>query len=125
MADGTPNTMPVFLGQGIGPDGRNYGNGYYRDIFRTLSEPFVEDADWFRLRNVSLSYNMPAKWFAKTRVIRDMTATITGNNLWLSTPYSGFDPEASSTAANSNADGFAGFNYPAVRSVLLTLNVNF
>ena len=125
MADGTANTMPVFMGQGIGPDGRNYGNGYYRDIFRTLSEPFVEDADWFRLRNVSLSYNLPAKWFAKTKVIRDMTATITGNNLWLSTPYSGFDPEASSTAANSNADGFAGFNYPAVRSVLFTLNVNF
>ena len=125
LADGTANSMPVWLGQGVGPDGRNYSNGYYRDIFRTVSEPFVEDADWFRLRNVSLSYAMPAKWFAKTKVIRDITATITGNNLWLSTPYSGFDPEASSTAASSNADGFSGFNYPAVRSFLFTLAVNF
>ncbi len=125
LADGTPNTQAVFLGQGIGPDGRNYGDGYYRLLHRGLSENFVENAEWVRLRTLSISYAMPAKWFAKTKLIRSMTLSLTGNNLWLNTPYSGFDPETSATPANSNADGFAGFSYPAVRSVFFNLNVNF
>ncbi len=125
LADGSPNTQPVYLGQGIGPDGRNYGDGYYRIIHRSLSENFVEDADWFRLRTLSIGYAMPAKWFTKTKIIKDMTATLTGNNLWLATPYSGYDPETSATPGNSNSDGFAGFSYPAVRSVFFSLNVNF
>jgi len=125
LADGTANTQAVYLGQGVGPDGRNYGDGYYRIIHRSLSENFVEDADWFRLRTLSLSYAMPAKWFTKTNLIKDMTFTVTGNNLWLSTPYSGYDPETSANPASSNADGFAGFSYPSVRSVFFNLNVNF
>lgn len=125
LANGTPNTQTVFLGQGVGPDGRNYGEGYYRTVYRGISEFFVEDADWFRLRTLSIAYQMPAKWFAKTKIIKGMDATITGNNLWLSTPFTGFDPENSSTTAASNADGFAGFTYPGVRSVFFNLNVNF
>ncbi len=125
LADGSLNTQPVFLGQGLGPDGRSYGDGYYRLSHRSISENFIEDAEWFRLRTLSLSYKLPSKWFAKTKIIQDMTASITGNNLWLSTPYSGFDPETSATPASSNADGFSGFSYPGVRSVFFNLNVNF
>ncbi|NJO87226.1 MAG: TonB-dependent receptor, partial [Lewinella sp.] len=33
-ANGEANTRPVFLGQGIGPDGVNYGAGYYRNRYR-------------------------------------------------------------------------------------------
>ena len=32
LADGTPNTKPVFLGQGKGPDNFDYGNGFYRNV---------------------------------------------------------------------------------------------
>jgi TonB-linked SusC/RagA family outer membrane protein len=125
LADGTPNTQEVWLGQGVGPDARNYGDGYYRIIHRSLSENFVEDADWIRLRTLTIGYNLPSKWFAKSSFIKSMNANITGNNLWLSTPYSGFDPETSATPAGSNLDGFAGFSYPAVRSVFFNVNVNF
>ncbi|HVI47667.1 MAG TPA: SusC/RagA family TonB-linked outer membrane protein, partial [Chitinophaga sp.] len=45
-ADGTPNTQEVYLQQGKGPDGRNYGAGYYRNIYRGVTENFVEDASW-------------------------------------------------------------------------------
>lgn len=125
LADGSPNTQAVWLGQGVGPDARNYGDGYYRIIHRSLSENFVEDADWFRLRTLTIGYNLPTKWFSKSSFIKSMNANLTGNNLWLTTPYSGYDPETSATAAGSNADGFAGFSYPAVRSVFFNVNVNF
>ena len=125
LADGSPNTKPVWLGQGTGPDGVNYGSaGYYRATYRGISENFVEDASWVRLRNLSLSYSIP-ETILKKGVIKNATITATGNNLILITHYSGFDPESSSTSAGSNADAFAGFTYPAVRSYLLSLNLNF
>ncbi|WP_230679823.1 SusC/RagA family TonB-linked outer membrane protein [Pontibacter sp. 172403-2] len=124
LADGTPNTKPVYLGQGIGPDGVDYGDGFYRNIHRGVSENFVEDASWVRLRSLTLSYNLPSRWFEDI-FIKNTSVSLTGNNLWLSTKYSGYDPENSSSPSGSNVDGFAGFTYPAVRSYLFTLNVGF
>ncbi|MBB4079798.1 TonB-linked SusC/RagA family outer membrane protein [Lewinella aquimaris] len=122
-ADGSPNTKPVWLGQGEGPDGENYGAGYYRNRYRGSTENFVEDADWFRLRNVSLSYQLPAA-LLETVFIRTAGITLTGNNLWLETPYSGFDPEGNRGNGNGD-DGFGGFTYPSVRSIFVTLNLGF
>lgn len=124
LADGSVNTQPVWLGQGVGPDGVNYTNGYYRNLHRTVSENFIEDASWVRLRSVSLGYSLPSKLLQST-FIKNATLTLTGNNLWIGTNYSGFDPETSSTSSGSNVDGFTGFTYPAVRSFLFTLNARF
>lgn len=125
-ADGTPNTKAVYLGQGRGPDGVNYGNGYYRNIYRGVTENFIEDASWVRLRSLTLSYSLPAKLLTQSKVFKAASISITGNNLWLSTRYTGFDPESSSFNAASNAaEGFSGFTYPGVRSFLATVNVQF
>lgn len=124
LADGSANTKQVWLGQGTGPDGVNYGTaGYYRNVYRTISENFVEDASWVRLRNVSLSFNLPQS-VLKNGFVKGASVTFTGNNLLLFTDYSGFDPESSSFSASSNFDGFAGFTYPALRSYLVSLNIN-
>jgi hypothetical protein len=125
LADGSPNSKSVWLGQGTGPDGVNYGSaGYYRAVYRGITENFIEDASWVRLRNISASYNVPEK-ILKKGFIKNAAVTFTGNNLLLITHYSGFDPESSSTSSSSNADAFSGFTYPAVRSYLLSLNLNF
>jgi TonB-linked SusC/RagA family outer membrane protein len=124
LADGTPNTKPVYLGQGTGPDGVDYGNGYYRNVYRGVSEHFVEDASFIKLRTVSLTYNLNPKWLEKT-FIRAASVGFTGINLWMHTNYLGFDPESSSSQANSNLNGLAGFTYPALKSYMFNLNVTF
>jgi TonB-linked SusC/RagA family outer membrane protein len=124
LADGTPNTKSVWLGQGVGPDGIDYGDGFYRRVHRGVSENFVQDASWVRLRSLTLSYSLPSNLF-ENLFIKNTSVSLTGNNLWLSTKFSGFDPENSSSPSGSNVDGFAGFTYPAVRSYLFTLNVGF
>jgi TonB-linked SusC/RagA family outer membrane protein len=124
LADGTPNTQVVFMGQGVGPDGRDYTEGYYRNVYRGVTENFVEDASWVRLRNLSLSYKIPTS-FIKSNAIQNATVTFTGNNLLLWTNFSGFDPDASSFNSGSNVDAFTGFAYPAVRSFLFSINLNF
>ncbi|HZH67258.1 MAG TPA: SusC/RagA family TonB-linked outer membrane protein, partial [Flavisolibacter sp.] len=124
LADGTPNTKQVWLGQGVGPDGVNYGEGYYRTNYRAISEPFVNDASWIRLRSASIAYSLPTKWLPKT-FIRTASFSVTGNNLWLYTKYYGLDPESLSADSGSNVDGASGFTYPAARTFLFTLNVGF
>ena len=124
LDNGNANTQAVWLGQLTGPDGRNYGAGYYRNIYRGVSENFVEDASWIRLRTASLSYNLPSKIFTGN-FIKGVSTTLTGNNLLLITKFSGYDPESSSFSAGSNMDGFAGFSYPALKSVIFSINLNF
>jgi outer membrane receptor protein involved in Fe transport len=125
LADGTKNTKPVWLGQGVGPDGVDYGSsGYYRNVYRGISENFVEDASWVRLRTATLTYTLPKKILIHS-FVKNISLSFTGNNLILITPYKGFDPESSSTPSGSNLNGFAGFTYPALRSYIFTLNVGF
>ncbi|MBD0368635.1 MAG: SusC/RagA family TonB-linked outer membrane protein, partial [Flavisolibacter sp.] len=124
-ANGQPNTKQVYLGQGKGPDGVDYGNGFYRNIHRGVSENFIEDASFIKLRNVTLSYQFPSAILSRTKFITGASFSLTGNNLWLHTDYSGFDPESSSMSSGSISDGFAGFTYPATRSFLATLNLSF
>lgn len=125
LANGTPNTKEVWLGQGIDPaTGINYGNGYYRNVHRGVSETFIEDASWVRLRSVSLGYTLPKQWIQNS-FIKNVNVSVTGNNLILWTGYDGFDPESTTTNSGSNVEGFAGMTYPAVRSFLFSLNVGF
>jgi hypothetical protein len=124
LDDGSPNTQAVYLGQGLGPDGRDYGVGFYRNVHRTVTENFVEDASWIRLRNLSVGYTIPPR-LLKRSFVQGATVTFTGNNLLLFTDYRGFDPETSSFSSGSNVDAFSGFTYPALRSFLFSVNLNF
>ena len=124
-ADGKPNTKAVWLGQGTGPDDVNYGNGYYRNIYRGISENFIEDASWLRLRTTTLSYSLPENIFHNS-FVNNATFSFTGTNLILITKYKGFDPETRSDAASgSNFNISSGFSYPALRSFIFSLNVGF
>ncbi|HVU85238.1 MAG TPA: hypothetical protein VHC50_10375, partial [Puia sp.] len=124
LADGTKNNKVVWLGQGVGPDGVDYGDGYYRRFYRGISEHFVEDASFIKLRTLSLTYNLNPKWLTGT-FVKAASVGFTGNNLWIHTNYLGFDPESSSSVAGSNLNGFAGFTYPALRSFMFNINVTF
>lgn len=125
LANGTPNTKEVWLGQGIDPaTGINYGNGYYRNVHRGISDTFIEDASWVRLRSMSLGYTLPKQW-TQNSFAKSVNISVTGNNLFLWTRYDGFDPESTTTNSGSNVEGFAGMTYPAVRSFLFSLNVGF
>lgn len=123
LADGTTNTRPVWLGQGVGPDGFDYGsNGFYRNYHRNISENFVQDASFVKLRNLSLGYQLPKSWLSRTPLTAvSLSATV--NNVILWTPWINFDPESFSSGAGGNASGFSGLGYPGVTSTLFSLNL--
>src|SRR5690606_34333129 len=121
LADGSPNTQSVWLGQGVGPDGINYGAGYWRNSFRTISENFVTDASFIKLRNITLGYNMPENLISRTP-FNSLRVSLAANNIILYTPWDGFDPESFSAGAGGNAIGFTGLGFPGTQSYFLTLN---
>jgi hypothetical protein len=62
----------------------------------------------------------------KGSFVKSLAVSFTGNNLWLSTPYNGFDPEASDAISGDlTASSQAGFTYPQLRSYLFTINATF
>ncbi|SHN20108.1 TonB-linked outer membrane protein, SusC/RagA family [Cyclobacterium lianum] len=122
LADGSPNTQEVWLGQGVGPDGVDYGAGYWRNHYRTTSENFVSDASFIKLRNLTLAYNLNPAILGSTP-FRSARVSVAANNIILYTPWDGFDPESFSAGAGGNAIGFTGLGFPGVQSVFFNLNL--
>ncbi|MBB3695987.1 SusC/RagA family TonB-linked outer membrane protein [Flammeovirga yaeyamensis] len=95
---------------------------YYRQV-ALINEQFVYDASFIKLREVSVSYRLPANTLEKTP-FRNLSVTAYGNNLgylWRNTPN--IDPEASFTSGNGQ--GIEWFNMPLPRTFGFKLNANF
>lgn len=65
----------------------------------SVREATVYDGTVYRLREASLTYDMPSKWLEKTPFGK-VTLSVLGNNLWFFAPnvpkYTNFDPEVNS-----------------------------
>ena len=88
-----------------------------------VQEAYIQDGDFVRFREFSLSYSLP---FTVARAFRAQTASITlaGQNLALWTNYEGYDPEVVSNAgAAFNRDDF--FTQPPVRRWIARVNLTF
>ncbi|MCX7879824.1 MAG: SusC/RagA family TonB-linked outer membrane protein [Ignavibacteria bacterium] len=91
--------------------------------FGNNTEDFIEDASWIRLRELSLSYTLP-KAIVEYTPFSNIILTFTGRNLFLSTKYTGVDPETNLMGAYS-AQGLDYFNMPGIRSYNFTIAVDF
>ena len=122
-ADGSPNTREVFLGQGVGPDGVDYGAGYYRNVYRSSTENSVFDASYLKLRNLSVGYALPGRLLGPTGIDR-ARLRFAVSNIILWTPFEYWDPEVTSSGTG-NTQGFSGLAHPGVSSYTLTLDLGF
>lgn len=67
------------------------------DLLRT--NYFLENAAFLRLKNVTLSYELPKSILRKTKIIEEIRVFATGRNLLTFTQFSGVDPEIDSNIA--------------------------
>lgn len=114
LADGSTNTKPV--------SALNYFQNYIGDS-GGAAEQFVENVNWFRIRDISLSYRLKLKQLSN--FINYIDLSVTGRNLVLITNYKGVDPETSLTGADSNINGIDYFNNPGTKSYLFGVSVGF
>ncbi|WP_147204698.1 SusC/RagA family TonB-linked outer membrane protein [Segetibacter aerophilus] len=90
---------------------------------------WVESGSFLRLKNVSLSYNLPTSLISRQKLVRGVRATFGAQNLATITEYSGFDPEVGAyTGVNAGNNGPIGLDYgryPLTPIYTFSLNVNF
>jgi TonB-linked SusC/RagA family outer membrane protein len=77
----------------------------------------LEDASFLRLKNVSLSYNLPKNILQKSKVVQDFKIYIQAQNLWTLSEYEGYDPE-NDGAYELNA-------YPHAKTFTLGIDISF
>ena len=94
---------------------------YYSTLAGNVSRLFVQDASFIKLRQVSISYSLPAKLF--NNVIQGATVSLVARNLfYLMKKTDNIDPEAAFTA---NAQGLELGGVPPSRTYGLNLNFKF
>ena len=77
----------------------------------------LENASFMRLKNLSLSYDLPKRWLRATRFFENVRLNATARNLWTVTNYRGADPELDSNLALGN--------YPSTRQFTFGVEVSF
>jgi TonB-dependent starch-binding outer membrane protein SusC len=91
--------------------------------------PYMEPASFIKLREVTLSYNLPQAWttFISRAGLNFTNARLsaTGRNLWMSFRYTGLDPEVSSFGNQQVTTGTDTFPYPPSRSFFFSLDLGF
>ena len=122
------NTATSVLVVGNPSKGRNTSPGYTlegENVSNALkaSTRYLEKGDYLRLNNLTLGYTLErAPLFFKS-----MRFTLTGQNLFVITNFTGFDPEVN---IDKNIDGVPSYGieytpYPSARTFTFGLNVSF
>lgn len=101
-------------------------NGTYARI----TDKYVEDGSYLRLKNISLSYNLPQSLISRQKYVRGVRATVGAQNIFTLTNYSGFDPEVGAyvgrdASTSTQAIGLDYGRYPLTPIYTFSVNVNF
>ena len=102
--EGTSTTMPRAV----------YGDPNQNN---RISDRFVENGAYLRLKSISLSYNVPQQWL-RALTLNSARITFSCENVATITGYSGFDPEV-------GVNGIDLSSYPISRTFNIGLNLNF
>ena len=89
---------------------------------RWLYSPMIEDGSFLRLQNVTVGYRLP-----KMRYVNVSKASlyVTGQNLFVLTRYTGFDPEVNGIGGDTRFAGVDVGAYPRARTWNTGLSVTF
>jgi TonB-linked SusC/RagA family outer membrane protein len=95
---------------------------YYHRIY-SIAEAYVYDADYIKLREIVLTYNLP-KSFVQRFHIQDASLSLTARNLWIIyKDVPNIDPELA--RGTGNAQGYESLSLPTTRQIGLNLKVKF
>ena len=97
-----------------------YGNGFNRDNI----EAATYDATYFKLRELSISYDLTSA-LAKSWGVSAASVSIVGRNLLLFSKVPTIDPETYSIRNGIFVNGFESTSIPSMRSFGLNLNLTF
>lgn len=89
-----------------------------------ISDRFVEDGSYLRLKTISLGWNLPKAWLKPLKID---WVQIYGNisNLFTICGYDGYDPEIGASGQSVILQGIDNYRYPSARTYTVGLKVRF
>ena len=90
----------------------------------SISSRYLEDGSFFRLRNVTLAYDVPAS-VCKRVGMSGARVFLSADNLLTLSKFSGMDPEVNLETSGSTLAGTYAENYPVPMTVSLGVDVKF
>ncbi len=90
----------------------------------SISSRYLEDGSFFRLRNVTLAYDVPASVCKKVGM-SGARVFLSADNLLTFSKFSGMDPEVNLETSGSTLAGTYAENYPVPMTVSLGVDVKF
>ena len=95
-----------------------------KDGAEKTSSRFLEDGSFFRLRNVTLAYNLPGTLMDRIRM-SGARIYVSADNLLTLTRFSGMDPEVRLDGDTYHHAGMYSQNYPIPMTVTMGIDVTF
>jgi TonB-linked SusC/RagA family outer membrane protein len=95
-----------------------------KDGAEKTSSRFLEDGSFFRLRNLTLAYNLPQTFLEKIKM-SGARIYASADNLWTLSRFSGMDPEVRLDGDTYHHAGMYTQNYPIPMTVVLGIDINF
>lgn len=90
----------------------------------SMSQRWLEDGSFLRLKNVTLNYNIPQSFLTRIKMT-SARVFVSGQNLALVTNYSGYDPESQNQQFKNSTLGTDYIGQPQPRTITAGINVNF
>ncbi len=84
--------------------------------------PYIEDASFVKLREVSISYNLPKRLVSQLGPLTNLQLSLSGRNLLTFTDYTGLDPEVSNFGGQPIGRNYDVAPYPPSRSYWLSIS---
>ena len=89
-----------------------------------ISDRYIEDGSYLRVRNISLGYTFPKQMLSKAK-IESLLLYTNIQNLWTITGYSGYDPEVGVSTTSANVYGLDNGRYPSPTTYSVGVNLTF
>ena len=92
-----------------------------------VSTRYLENGSFLRMNNATLAYQLSPQKIGLNNWVNNIRFSLTGQNLFVITEYTGYDPEINtgSSIGGVQTFGIDRFTYPKPRTFLLGLNVTF
>lgn len=94
-------------------------------ISQGLLEPYMEEGDFLRLREVSAGFSLPASLVARLPAVSSLRLRLAARNLKIWTGYTGVDPEAVAGGGLVEFQKYTFFTLPPEKRFSTTLRVQF
>jgi TonB-dependent starch-binding outer membrane protein SusC len=115
-------TSPDYDKKTLDPTGQKTNGPYRLSEQGVTARPFIQNASYFRVREMALSYKLPKDMIKGISLIK---VGVSGRNLINVFKYPSYDPEVSNFGANAISSNVEVTPFPSAKSINFNVSVTF